>query len=195
MCIRDRAYSVGRMPISMKEFGADFIIGSGHKSMASSGPIGVIGMNKKWEKVMLRKSKAYPKNELEFLGSELRGTPVTTLMASFPHLVKRVQYWDKEIEKARWFSKELEKLGLVQLGDKPHMHDLMFFEAEPLYKISLKHPKGRFFLYHELKKRGITGIKPGLTKKFKISTYEIPKQDLTKVLEAFREIIGSYENK
>jgi len=33
------AYSVGRMPVNMEEMGADFIIGSAHKSMAAAGPV------------------------------------------------------------------------------------------------------------------------------------------------------------
>jgi Sep-tRNA:Cys-tRNA synthetase len=53
----------------------------------------------------------------------------------------------------------------------------------------LKHPRGRFFLYNELKKKGITGIKQGLTKYFKISTFDISKQDLKKVIAAFKEIL------
>jgi len=47
------AYAVGRMPVSMEEMGADFIIGSGHKSMASAGPVGVLGMKKKWEETVM----------------------------------------------------------------------------------------------------------------------------------------------
>lgn len=183
------AYAVGRMPISMKELGADFIVGSGHKSMASIGPIGVLGISRKWKKEILKKSKEYPKNELEFLGGELRGTPLITLMTSFPMVVERVKNWNKEVKKAQWFSKEMEKLGLKQLGEKPHRHDLMFFKTDPLYKISLKHPKGRFFLYHELKKMGITGIKPGLTKHFKLSTFGISKEELEQVLDSFKEIL------
>jgi Sep-tRNA:Cys-tRNA synthetase len=65
------AYSIGRMPISAKDIGADFVIGSCHKSMACSGILGVLGMDKKWEKILLRKSKIYPEKEIEFLGSEL----------------------------------------------------------------------------------------------------------------------------
>jgi Sep-tRNA:Cys-tRNA synthetase len=37
------AYSVGVMPIKAKDVGADVLIGSGHKSMAASGPIGLLG--------------------------------------------------------------------------------------------------------------------------------------------------------
>ncbi len=187
------AYSVGRMPISMEAIGADFIIGSGHKSMASSGPIGVLGMNKKWEKIVLRKSKRYPQKEVEFLGCELRGTAIATLMAAFPTVVERVEKWADEVEKARYFSRELERLGLKQLGEKPHNHDLMFFEAPVLYEISKRHKKGRFFLYKELKKRGIVGIKPGLTKNFKLSTYGLKKQELKVVVDAFKDVIEKYK--
>ena len=183
------AYAVGRMPISMKKFGADFIFGSGHKSMASSGPIGVLGMNKEWEEVVLKKSKIYSQKEIELLGCTSRGVAIATLMASFPTVAERVNDWDKEVEKAQWFSGELEKLGLEQLGEKPHKHDLMFFKSDPFYEISLKHPKGRHFLYHELKRRGITGIKPGLTKMFKLSTFGIPKEKLQHVVNSFKDIL------
>lgn len=186
------AYSVGRMPVKMKELGADFIIGSGHKSMASSGPIGVLGMDKKFEKIMLRKSTKYKQKEIEFLGSELRGTAVATLIASFPEVKERIKDWNKEVEKARYFSRELEKLGLNQLGEKPHNHDLLFFEAPVLYEISKKHKKRGFFLYYELKKRGIGGIKPGLTKNFKLSTYLLTKEEIERVILAFREIIEKF---
>jgi Sep-tRNA:Cys-tRNA synthetase len=157
--------------------------------MACSGILGVLGMNKKWEKIMLRKSKIYPEKEIKFLGSELRGTAITTLMASFSEVSERVEKWQEEIEKVQWFSEEMEKLGLKQLGEKPHQHDLMCFKTEPFYEISKKHSKGRFFLYSELKKRGISGIMPGLTKMFKLSTFEISKKELEKVIEAFKEIL------
>lgn len=185
------AYGVGRMPISMKDLGADFIVGSGHKSMASSGPIGILGMKKKWEDIVLRKSKDYPLKEIELLGCTSRGVAIATLMASFPTVSERVKSWEEEVKKAQWFSNEMEKLGFRQLGEKPHKHDLMFFKTNAFYRISQTHPKGRFFLYHELKKRGITGIKPGLTKHFKISTFGISKEELRHVINSFKEILDS----
>ncbi|RLJ01059.1 MAG: O-phospho-L-seryl-tRNA:Cys-tRNA synthase [Candidatus Aenigmatarchaeota archaeon] len=182
------AYSVGRMPISMKKLGADFIIGSCHKSMASSGPLGILGANKKWEKILFKKSELVNK-QIEFIGSESRGTAVATLIASFPKVKKRIENWDEEVEKAKYFSSEIEKLGIMQLGEKPHNHDLLFFEAPVLYEISQKHKKRGYFLHQELKKRGISGIKAGLTKNFKISTYQLTKKELDKVVSAFKEII------
>ena len=165
------AYAVGRMPVSLKDMKADFIVGSGHKSMAASGPIGVLGMREEWGEIVLRKSKKYRNKEIEMLGCTARGATIVTLMASFPHVRERVKRWDDEVEKARYFAGKMEELGIKQLGDKPHNHDLMFFHAENLYEISKKVKKGRFFLYRELKSRKIHGIKPGLTRYFKLSIY------------------------
>jgi len=182
------AYAIGRMPINMNEIGVDFVIASGHKSMASSGPIGFIGMKKQWEDILMKKSQYFPKKEIENLGCTARGTAIMTLMASFPKVVERIKQWQEQIEKARWFSEEMEKLGLKQLGEKPHNHDLMFFESKKLFEISKKHKKGRYFLYQELKKNNIWGIKPGLTKNFKLSTFSASKEELKKILKTFEEL-------
>ncbi len=183
------AYSIGRAEIKLNNLGVDFVVGSGQKSMAASGPIGVLGFNKEWENIILRKSKYYPKKEVEMLGCTSRGASMVTLIASFPKVKERIKNWGEEVEKARLFSKEMEKLGLKQLGEKPHNHDLLFLEAEFLYEISRKHKKRGFFLYHELKKRGIGGIKPGVTKNFKVSTYQLTRKEINKVVQTFREII------
>ncbi|MFH1838160.1 MAG: O-phospho-L-seryl-tRNA:Cys-tRNA synthase [Candidatus Kuenenbacteria bacterium] len=184
------AYAIGRMPIKMNELGVDFVIASGHKSMASSGPIGFIGMKKKWENILMKKSQYFPKKEIEALGCTARGTALMTLMASFSKVVERVKQWPEQVKKAQWFSDEMEKLGIKQLGEKPHQHDLMFFESEKLFEISQKDKRGRYFLYQELKKRSIWGIKPGLTKNFKLSTFSASKEELEKVINAFVEILS-----
>lgn len=186
------AYAVGRMPVNLKETGGDFIVGSGHKSMASAGPIGVLGFNGDFADAITRKSEKYRNKEVEFLGCTARGVTVMTLLASFDHVLERVKRWDKEVEKARWFARKMEKLGINQLGEKPHNHDLMFFEAPVLYEISKRVKEGRFFLYRELKKRKIHGIKPGLTRYFKLSTYGVGKEELKYVIDSFEEIINKY---
>lgn len=138
---------------------------------------------------VLWKSKYLKGKEVELLGCTARGATIITLMASFPYVVERVKEWGQEVKKARWFSSEIEKLGLKQLGEKPHNHDLMFIESLKLFEISQRHPRKGYFLYRELKKRGITGIKAGLTKNFKLSTYGLTEEELNRVLNAFREII------
>jgi Sep-tRNA:Cys-tRNA synthetase len=186
------AYSVGRMPVIARELGADIIVGSGHKSMAASGPVGVLGASQEYARAIFRLSPSKKNKEIELLGCTVRGAPLLTLMASFPAVVERVRHWPDEVEKARWFSAEMEKLGMKQQGDRPHNHDLMFFLAENLYQISQKAKKGRYFLYRDLLERGICGIKPGLTRQFKLSTFGLPRAELERVLQAFGEIIESH---
>jgi Sep-tRNA:Cys-tRNA synthetase len=190
--ILNGAYAIGRMDVKMNELGADFIVGSGHKSMASAGPVGVLGMKEEYADIVLRRSKKYNVKELELLGCTARGVPIMTLMASFPHVVERIKRWGKEVQKARRFSKAVERLGIIQLGEKPHNHDLMFFESQLLYEISQKVKNGRYFLYRELKKRKIHGIKPGLTRYFKLSTYGLRDDELEYIITSFEEIIEKY---
>ncbi|MDI6902169.1 MAG: O-phospho-L-seryl-tRNA:Cys-tRNA synthase [Methanocellales archaeon] len=183
------AYAVGRMPISARKVGADFIVGSGHKSMASSGPVGVLGVTDEHKDKIFEKSKFFRAKEVELLGCTARGATIMTLMASFPSVVERLKHWEEEVRKAQWFSAQLEDLGLKQLGDRPHKHDLMFFEAPNLYEISQRAKDGRYFLYKELKDRNIHGIKPGLTKSFKLSTFGLSRSELKVVIDAFDDII------
>jgi Sep-tRNA:Cys-tRNA synthetase len=189
------AYAVGRMPVNARDLGADIIVGSGHKSMAASGPVGILGATEEYAKTIFRLSSSKKNKEVELLGCTVRGAPLLTLMASFPTIAERVRRWPEEVEKARWFSAEMENLGLVQQGDRPHNHDLMFFLAENLYQISQIAKKGRYFLYRDLKERGISGIKPGLTRQFKLSTFGLGRAELERVLKAFDEIINFYSKK
>ena len=190
--ILNSAYAVGRMPVSMEEIGADFIVGSGHKSMASAGPVGVLGMKKKWEQIVLRKSGRHANKDIELLGCSVRGVPLMTLMASFPFVKERVTHWDEQVSKAQWFSTEFEKLGFVQLGEKPHRHDLLHFDAPVLYEISKRVREKGYFLYKELKERGIWGPQPGLAKSFKLSTFAADRQQLSLVIDSFKAILSKY---
>jgi Sep-tRNA:Cys-tRNA synthetase len=190
--ILNGAYAVGRMPVSMEEIGADFIIGSGHKSMASAGPAGVLGMKMKWEETVLRKSGTYSNKEIELLGCTIRGVPLITLMASFPYVKERVNNWDEQVSKAQWFSAQLEELGFKQLGEKPHRHDVLHFDAPELYEISKRVRERGYFLYKELKEIGIWGPQPGLARSFKLSTFAVDRQQLGFVIDSFRAILNKY---
>ncbi|HWQ21002.1 MAG TPA: O-phospho-L-seryl-tRNA:Cys-tRNA synthase [Methanotrichaceae archaeon] len=186
------AYAVGRMPVNARDIGADIIVGSGHKSMASCGPVGVIGATEDLARSIFKISSTKKNKEVELLGCTVRGAPLLTMMASFPTVVERVKHWDEEVLKARKFAEGMESLGIMLQGDRPHNHDLMFFTAEILYEISQKAKKGRFFLYRDLKDRGICGIKAGLTKYFKLSTFGLSQDELDYVRKAFEEIIASH---
>ncbi len=188
------AYSIGRMVIKANKLDADFVVGSGHKSMASAGPVGVLGMKEEFAKIVLRKSERFKNKEVELLGCTARGVPLMTLLASFPHVKERVERWNDEVEKARWFAGEMEEMGFKLLGEKPHNHDLMHFESPQFYEISKKVKARGYFLYKELKKRKIHGIKPGRTKSFKVSTYMVSRDKLEIVLNAFKEILEKYRH-
>jgi Sep-tRNA:Cys-tRNA synthetase len=114
------------------------------------------------------------------------------LMASFPHVRERVKNWNTEVENARYVVSELEKIGLVNLGVTPAAHDVRFFESEVLYKISENHKDKNFYLYNELKKRGIVGIKAGLTKNFNLSTYGKTPEQIKHLVWAFQDIIQKF---
>lgn len=189
------AYTMGRMPIDAKDIGVDFIVGSGHKSMAASGPIGVLGMTSEWEDTILKRSDRHEKKEIEMLGCTSRGAPIATLMASFPHVKARVQQWNEELKKTRHFVKEMEKLGeIIQLGVKPKEHDLVRFETPIFDNIARSHPRRGFFLYEELKKRRIVGIKRGQTRWFKCSVYSMTMEQIEYIIDAFRDIIKKYKS-
>ena len=184
------AYSSGRMAVNGKKLGADFIATSCHKSWAiGGGNAGFLSITEKWRDKIFRVSKEYEAKQLEILGCSTRGSVVPALLASFPYVTERIKHWDEEVEKTRFFIKGAEKLGLKQLGEKPHNHDLVLLETKLFHDISKKHKKGGYFLYHELRKRNITGIKPGLTKQFKASIYGLNKEQISYVLDAFKDII------
>ncbi|MDP3485816.1 MAG: O-phospho-L-seryl-tRNA:Cys-tRNA synthase [Methanobacteriaceae archaeon] len=183
------AYSMGRLPIDAKELNVDFVVGSGHKSMAASGPIGVLGMKEEWADKLLERSSRHQKKEIEMLGCTSRGAPVATLMASLPHLVERVSKWDDEVQKARNFVEQMEEIdGVVQVGMRPTNHDLVRFETPFFHEIAQNHPRRGFFLYEELKKRKIVGIKRGQTEWFKCSAYGMTKEQVDYIADSFKDI-------
>jgi len=193
--IVDGAYSVGRMPFNMKECDADVVIASAHKSMACIGPLGVLGMDEEIAKIILRKSEYKPEKELELLGCTSRGLPTICLLFVMDYLKKRIREWSKKVEIANYFIKKAEReLEFVLQGEKPHNHDLLNFKTDVLYEISQK-IKDRYFIYKELKKKEIIGIKPGITKVIKLSTYLLDKEQADYVIETFKDILEKYSNK
>jgi Sep-tRNA:Cys-tRNA synthetase len=127
--------------------------------------------------------------EYALLGCTVMGGPLISLMASFPHVVERVKRWDEEVENARYLIRQLERIeGTHQLGIKPKQHTLTHMESEGFYRASEKHKRRGFFLYDELRRRGIVGLQPGLTKHFKLNTYGLPREKVERVAEAFLEI-------
>ncbi len=187
------AYSMGRLPIDAKELNADFVVGSGHKSMAASGPIGVLGLKDEWVSIVLEKSDRHAVKEIEMLGCTSRGAPIATLMASLPFVIERLEKWDEEVLSTRKFVDTMERIeGVTQLGIKPTEHDLVRFETPVFDEIAENHPRRGFFLYEELKKRNIVGIKRGQTKWFKCSIYGFSQEQKDYIGESLVDIVNKY---
>ena len=187
------AYSMGRLPINANDWNIDFVVGSGHKSMAASGPIGVLGMKSEHADTMLKRSPRHTKKEVEMLGCTSRGAPIATLMASFPHVVERVNKWDEEVKLSQNFVANLEEIeGIDQIGIKPTNHDLVRFDTPVFAEISKIHPRKGFFLYEELKARKIVGIKRGQTEWFKCSTYGMSMEQRNYIADSFKEIVEKF---
>ncbi len=191
------AYTAGVMPIDGKKLGADIIVSSGHKSWAASAPTGILALKEELVDKMLERSKVvgdwserkFGLKEYALLGCTVMGAPLISLMASFPHVVERIERWPQEVEQARYLVEQLERIeGTRQLGVKPKQHTLIHMESDGFYKASQTHKRRGFFLYDELKRRGIIGIQPGLTKHFKLNTYGLTKAKVEHVAKAFLEI-------
>ncbi|HIH70078.1 O-phospho-L-seryl-tRNA:Cys-tRNA synthase [Methermicoccus shengliensis] len=192
------AYSSGVMPVDGRKLRATFVVGSGHKSWAATAPMGILATTYEFCEGLFRKSKirgewsgrGFFKKEVPLFGcAPVYGLPLITLMASFPRVVERVMHWDEEVEKARYFVAQMEKIvGVHQIGMRPTEHTLNNFETLPFHSIAKKHKRGGYFLYSELKKRGVVGVYPGMTKSFKVNTYGLTNEELEKVIWAFRDI-------
>ncbi|MDI6642660.1 MAG: O-phospho-L-seryl-tRNA:Cys-tRNA synthase [Candidatus Hodarchaeaceae archaeon] len=191
------AYTAGVMPIDGKKLGADIIVSSGHKSWAASAPTGILALREELADRVLARSKIvgdwskrkFGLKEYALLGCTVMGAPLISLMASFPHVVERVERWEEEVENARYLVEQLERIeGTRQLGVKPKQHTLTHMESEGIYRASEKHKRRGFFLYEELKRRGIVGVQPGLTKHFKLNPYGLPREKVERVAKAFLEI-------
>jgi Sep-tRNA:Cys-tRNA synthetase len=188
------AYSMGRLKVSGNDWNIDFLVGSGHKSMAASGPIGVLGMKSEWTDIVLKRSPNHEKKEIEMLGCTSRGAPIATLMASLPYVIKRVKKWEKEVKLSQNFVSKVEEIdGINQVGIKPTSHDLVRFDTPILNEISKIHPRKGFFFYEELKSRKIVGVKRGQTEWFKCSTYGMTKDQRNYIADSFKEIVEKFK--
>jgi Sep-tRNA:Cys-tRNA synthetase len=199
--VLNAAYTAGVMPVDGGGLGVDVIVSSGHKSWAASAPTGIIALTEEMARRILKTSsitgdwsgRSFRVKELPLLGCTVMGAPLITLMASFPYVVERVKRWGEELEKVQYFVKEIERIeGTRILGVKPKKHTLIHVESIGLHKVSEKHHRRGFYLYDELKKRGIVGIQPGLSKHFKLNMYGLSWDEVKNVVNAFHDIASTY---
>jgi Sep-tRNA:Cys-tRNA synthetase len=127
------AYTVGVMPVDGKAFGADFVVGSGHKSMAAPAPSGVLATTDEYAPKVFRTtgmvgdvtSRKFGIKEVEMLGCTLMGANLIAMMASFPVVRERTLHWSEEVEKSNYFIDRLLAIeGSRVLSEYPRKHSL-----------------------------------------------------------------------
>ncbi|MCK5347628.1 MAG: O-phospho-L-seryl-tRNA:Cys-tRNA synthase, partial [Candidatus Heimdallarchaeota archaeon] len=93
-----------------------------------------------------------------------------------------------------YFLKEfLEINGNEVVSEMPRRHTMTQVNTtESFDKIAKTHKKKGYFLYNELNKRGITGIFPGATRKFKLNVYGHTWDQIRYLSSAFKEIAEKY---
>jgi len=196
------AYTVGTMPVDGKKLNADFVVGSGHKSMAAPAPTGVLAANEKYAGEVFRTTQAegdvsgrrFGVKETELLGCTVMGAPMIALMASFPKVKERVKRWDEEVEKVNFFAGEFLKIeGNKVVSEMPRKHTLTKVDTiETFGKVSDTHKRRGYFLSDELSKRGIVGPFPGATRAWKMNTYGLNWKQVKHLAASFKEIAAEH---
>lgn len=195
------AYTVGVMPVDGKELGADFIIGSGHKSMAAPAPSGIVATTEEYADKVFRTTqvkgdvtgRTFGIKEVEMMGCTLMGVTMAGLVASFPAVKKRVLNWDTEIMHSRKIADALSSIeGTKILSDNPREHTLTRVNTtESFDKVAQTHKKKGYFLSGDLKKKGICGVIAGSTRVWKYNTFGLTDRQTNYVADTFREIAES----
>ena len=197
------AYTVGVMPVDGKAIGADFVVGSGHKSMASVAPSGVLATTDEWAPKVLRTTamvgdvtnRKFGIKEVEMLGCTLMGGTLLSMMASFPAVKERVNHWDEEVKKSNYFIDALLAIeGSKVLSEYPRKHTLTKVDTTGSFDtVARTHKRRGFFLSDELSKRGIVGEFAGATRTWKLNTYGLSWKQVRYLAEAFQEIAAKYD--
>ena len=199
------AYTVGVMPVDGKKIGADFVVGSGHKSMASVAPSGVLATTKKWQPKVFATTKMigdvtgrkFGIKEIEMMGCTLMGGTLLTMMASFPKVKERVKNWDEEVEKSNYFINDFLKVnGSKVSSEYPRKHTLSKVDTiESFDKVAKTHKRRGYFFSDELKKRGIIGEFAGSTRTWKLNTYGLTWKQIKYLSNVFKEIAEKFDLK
>ena len=196
------AYTVGIMEVDGKGLGADFVVGSGHKSMAAPAPSGMLAATAERAAEVFRTTEArtdltgrtFGIKEVEMMGCTLMGVTLVGMMASFPHVRERVRHWDERLARGRTVVESLERIvGTRIQSEMPRNHTLTRVDTiQSFDKVANTHKKKGFFFSSELKARGIAGIIPGATKVWKFNTYGLSAAQTDYLAEAFLGIAEKY---
>jgi Sep-tRNA:Cys-tRNA synthetase len=192
------AYTVGILPVDGKDLGVDFVVGSGHKSMAAPAPSGVLAATTERSAEVFRTTaiegdltkRRFGIKEPEMMGCTLMGTTLVGMMASFPHVKERVKHFSRELENNQIVLKALLSVtGTKVLSEYPRNHTLTRVDTIASFDtVAESHKKRGFYFSGSLEEKGITGVIPGATKIWKFNTYGATKQQAVILADAFVSI-------
>ena len=196
------AYTVGISPVDGKKIGADFVVGSGHKSMASVAPSGVLATTDEWAPRVFRTTqmvgdltkRKFGIKEVENMGCTLMGGTLISMMASFPAVKDRVHRWDEEVRKSNYFLEQFLRIqGSKVLSEWPRKHTLTKVDTTGSFDLVAKtHKRRGFFFSDELKERGIIGEFAGATRTWKLNTYGLTWEQIKYTAESILDIATKY---
>jgi len=192
------AYSVGIMPVDGKELGVDFLVGSGHKSMAAPAPSGVLATTHERAEEIFRTTqirgdltnRAFGMKEVEMMGCTLMGVTAVGMMASFPHVRERVHQFETQVRYTNQIVDALLSIdGTEVMSEYPRRHTLTRMDTSNSFDTVAKgHRKKGFYLISALRGRGITGIIPGSTRVWKMNPYGLTEKQASYLAQSFQEI-------
>ena len=196
------AYTVGVKPVDGKALGADFIVGSGHKSMASPAPSGVLATTDEYASKVLRTtqmmgdvtSRKFGIKEVEMLGCTLMGGNILGMMASFPTIKERINEWDEYVKKSNYVIDAILSIkGSRSLSEYPRKHTLTKVDTTDSFDVVARtHKRRGFYFSDELKERGIVGEFAGATRTWKLNTYGLSWDQTKYVADVFKDIANKY---
>jgi len=196
------AYTVGIKPVNGKALGADFVVGSGHKSMASPAPSGVLATTSEYADTVFSTTqmigdltgRQFGVKEVKMLGCTLMGGNILAMMASFPTVKRRVKEWDEYVTKSNHVVDTLLGIkGNTCVSEYPRKHTLSKVDTTGSFDtVARTHKRRGFFFSDELKQRGIVGAFAGATRAWKFNTYGLSWDQTRYVADAFQEIAGKY---
>ena len=189
------AYTVGILPVDGKDLGVDFVVGSGHKSMAAPAPSGVLAATQERAAEVFRTTtiegdvtkRRFGIKEPEMMGCTLMGATLVGMMASFPLVKERVKHFDHELENNRVVLEALLSVtGTKILSEYPRKHTLTRVDTIASFdKVAESHKKRGFYFSGALEEKGIVGVIPGATKVWKFNTYGATTKQAAFLADAF----------
>jgi Sep-tRNA:Cys-tRNA synthetase len=197
------AYTVGIKPVDGKALAVDFVVGSGHKSMASPAPSGVLATTSEYADQVLRTTqmigdvtgRKFGIKEVEMLGCTLMGANILAMMASFPAIRRRINDWQEYVAKSNIvIDAILDIKGNKCLSEQPRKHTLTKVDTTGSFdQVAKTHKRRGFFFSDELKQRGVVGEFAGATRTWKLNTYGLTWDQTSYVADVFKEIAEKYD--